>query len=301
MSDTVIDEALAPIVTGVDDRYVTPLHVLLESVAVAHGQAAGPRVVVLHAGLSSQNQAQLKAHAARVGLPFEFRAVQPPARDFPISGWVSEAVYLRLAIGEALAELPRALYLDTDTIVLRDLRLLLATQLSGGLPVAAVRDPQNPVLGLGIALPGWSELGLPAEREYFNSGVMLLDLDSCRERRIFERARDFLLRHPTNIRFWDQDALNWSVDDDWQRLDRHCNTFALSPLVARGGFVHYAEAVVPLVELVAAEPMASILHFAGPDKPWRPGYPPGPVRDLYHRYLDAVTEGVRGDGQARNG
>ncbi len=294
------DPSMATIVTSVDDGYATPLRVLIESTAASHGEAVtGLHIVVLHANLSSKKRDQLQVDAARVGLSLEFRAVRPTEQAFPISGWVSDAVYLRLAMGEALPEVSRALYLDSDTIVLRDLRPLLARPLSGA-PLAAVRDPQNPVLGLGIALPGWKELGLPGDREYFNSGVMLMDLDACRRCRIFERARDFLVEHPASVRFWDQDALNWSVGESWCRLEREWNTFALTPLIERGGFVHYAESVMPLAELIADEATAAVLHFAGPDKPWRASYPPGPVLDLYRRYQRTITERAARDGPSPN-
>lgn len=294
------DPSLATIVTGVDDGYATPLRVLIESLASAHGKAVTRlEMVVLHASLASEKRDQLKVDAARVGLSLEFRAVHATEHEFPVSGWVSDAVYLRLAIGEALPEASRALYLDSDTVVLRDLRPLLARRLNGA-PLAAVRDPQNPVLKLGIALPGWKELGLPGGREYFNSGVMLMDLDACRRCRIFERARDFLAEYPASVRFWDQDALNWSVGENWHRLEREWNTFALTPLIERGDFVHYAESVMPLAELIADETTAAVLHFAGPDKPWRASYPPGPVLDLYRRYQRTITERAARDGPSPN-
>ncbi len=294
------DPSLATIVTGVDDGYVTPLRVLIESLASSHGTAVTRlEMVVLHASLAPEKRDQLTMDAARVGLSLEFRAVRPTEHAFPVSGWVSDAVYLRLAMGEALPEKSRALYLDSDTIVRRDLRPLLARRLNGA-PLAAVRDPQNPVLKLGIALPGWKELGLPGDREYFNSGVMLMDLDACRRCQIFERARDFLVDHPGSVRFWDQDALNWSVGESWQRLEREWNTFALTPLIERGDFVHYAESVMPLAELVADEATAAVLHFAGPDKPWRASYPPGPVLDLYRRYQRTITERAACDGPSPN-
>jgi UDP-D-galactose:(glucosyl)LPS alpha-1,3-D-galactosyltransferase len=220
----------------------------------------------------------------------ELRAVPAGAAGYPVSGWVSDAVYLRLTIGEVIVDEPVVLYLDADTIVLDDLRPLLRHPMAG-MPVAAVRDPQNPIIGRGIALPGWSQLGIAEGREYFNSGVMLLDLAECRRRGIFERSHRFLLEHPDMVTLWDQDALNWALEDQWLRLGRRWNTFALSPLVQRGGYVHDdAEPFMPLEQLLADEPAAAVLHFAGPDKPWKPDYPPGPICQTYQHFLEATLK-----------
>lgn len=287
-----------PIVCGVDDRYTQTLCVLFESLAAAHPTCtADLRLIVLHCQLSNSSQRRIRFHAERLGLPVQLRAVPAPDYRYPVSGWVSDAVYLRLSIPDAVGDEPAVLYLDADILVMRDLRPLLRRAMSGA-PVAAVRDPQNPLLGQGIAMPGWHELGLPADREYFNTGVMLLDLDQCRQRGIFECARRFLSDHPGSVRFWDQDALNWSVGDDWLRLERTWNSFALSPLAQRADFVHYAERVIPLAQLIADEQTAAVLHFAGPDKPWDNGYPEGRIRDLYRRFLESMT---KGEGDAAPG
>ncbi|MYW02322.1 glycosyltransferase family 8 protein [Streptomyces sp. SID3343] len=282
-----MNASLPPIVCCVDDRYVRPLTVLLESLAAVPGHR-GLRLLVLHEALSADKGTLLRRHGDRLGLDVVLRPVTPEGSG-PVSGWVSEAVYLRLAIGDALGEeYPKVLYVDVDTLVVGDLRPLLRTELDGR-ALGAVRDPQNPVVGSGIALPGWAELGLPQGRDYFNSGVMLLDLEQCRAQGLFRRARRFLTEHPEHVRLWDQDALNVAADDRWTRLQRRWNTVALSPLAAHPDYRHdEAEPHSPLAMLLADEPRASILHFAGPLKPWREEYPASPLRDAYRNHLDRV-------------
>jgi lipopolysaccharide biosynthesis glycosyltransferase len=273
----------APVVCGVDEGYVLPFRVLLRSIAAAHPLGSAPRVIALHRGLACEARTVLHTEAEHLGLDFCMCETSGARPGYPVSGWVSDAVYLRLEIPDVLDGTDTALYLDADTVVLRDLRPLLTTSLKGR-PLAAVRDPQHPVIGTGIALPGWRELGLPEGRDYFNSGVMLMDLRACRP--VAQRCRDFLRERPQHVRFWDQDALNWALGDQWLRLPRTWNTFALSALHAHHQFtVMNNEAVMPLPVLLADESTASILHYAGPDKPWREGYPPGRVTDLYRSLL----------------
>jgi UDP-D-galactose:(glucosyl)LPS alpha-1,3-D-galactosyltransferase len=277
-----------PIVCGVDQNYLAPLHALMSSLAVAHPEArARPRLIVLHQQLAASCQLEVVRRADALGLEVDLREVAPPDDRYPLSGWISNAVYLRLSVADAIDDESTVLYLDADTMIRDDLGPLLSTDL-GGTMLAAVRDPQNPLIGHGIALPGWEALGLPACQEYFNSGVMLLNLPQCRRQGLFEKAREFLLEHPGCVRFWDQDALNWAAADQWMRLDRRWNTVALSPLAGNKGFVHHAEAVLPLSTLLDDEKTAAVLHFAGPDKPWNDDYPQGPIRNAYRALLDSA-------------
>lgn len=279
-----------PIVCGIDNAYVVPLCALMASIAAIHApEAERPRMIVLHTAMSRSADRTVTSCGELLGLDVELRRVPSVPARYPVTGWVSAAAYLRLALPEAVPDQPVVLYLDADTLVLRDLRPLLHQPLDGA-PLAAVRDPQNPIVGTGIALPGCDRIRVPRGREYFNSGVMLLDLTACAELGVFERARRFLTEFPGEIRLWDQDALNVAVDDRWQRLDRCWNTFAMSALAAQPGFFHHtAEPVMPLVDLLADEYTAAVLHFAGPVKPWHDDFPPVPLRTLYRRFLPAVA------------
>jgi lipopolysaccharide biosynthesis glycosyltransferase len=178
----------------------------------------------------------------------------------------------------------RVLYLDSDMLVLGEIERLLRADLSG-LPIGAVQDSQHPVVGKGISLPGWRDLGIDEGRPYFNSGVLLMDLEHEDQSEIVAKALDVLQYKPEAIMFWDQDALNYAVDGRWKQLDARWNTLAISPLVGLPGFLHDAgEETFPLPTLIAREPRARILHFAGPAKPWTADYPDGPMKDLYRTF-----------------
>ncbi|MFH8387179.1 glycosyltransferase family 8 protein [Kitasatospora sp. NPDC018058] len=282
---------LPALVCGVDDGYARPLRTLMHSIAAAHPDTVGElRLIVLDQQISAANRKAILRDADRTGLRTELRLAPLTDPRYPVSDWVSGAVYVRLAIPEVIPDERRVLYLDADTLVLGDLRPLLRQSLDGR-PIGAVRDPQNPVIGRGIQLPGWDQLGIPYGRDYFNSGVMLIDLDRCRRLGVFERSRQFLSEHPDKVRFWDQDALNWAVDDNWQRLERRWNTFAMSPQAAQPGFIHYAEADSPLAQLLQDEKTAALVHFAGPDKPWQDTYQASSLRDTYRLFHDYVPDG----------
>ncbi|MFV2084998.1 glycosyltransferase family 8 protein [Micromonospora sp. LOL_021] len=285
---------LPPIVCAIDDGYATPLQALMRSLAAAHPDAVGElHLLVVHHRLSQGSRTALTRVADELGLPIRLVAADGITAPGPVSGWVSPAVYLRLQLAELLDLDGVILYLDADVLAVADLRPLLRRPLHGA-ALAAVRDPRNPLVGGGIALPGWRRLGVPAGRDYFNSGVMLMDLGQCRRTGLFERAARFLADFPDEVRLWDQDALNVAADDQWLRLDRRWNTFVLSPLVDQPGFVHTdTEPVMPLAQLLDDEHTAAVLHFAGSDKPWLPGYPAGPALQRYRSFLLATSEASR--------
>lgn len=280
------EPTLPPVVFAADDNYARPLCAALRSLAAsnaAHLDAL--RVIVLHTSLSPSTARLLTAHAADVGLNLRLRRVDMDADTYPMHGWASSATYLRLALPDVLSDHDRAVYLDCDLLVLGDLAPLLTTDL-GGAAIGAVEDVMNPVLGCGIGMPGWAELGLEADRRYFNCGVLVLDLDACRE--LFARALWFLANKPQHVFFWDQDALNWAADDQWFRLDRRWNMVALSAMLKMFGTPPCESEMAPLPVLLDDEKNARILHYAGPGKPWNDDYPPGPARDRYAAVLDAV-------------
>lgn len=274
-----------PIVFGVDDRFTVALSVALRSlVAHDHAGLANTEVIVLHEELSPASIRRLRCHGEALGSRLRLVRHELPDRAYNLSRGATRANYLRLVMDRALPDHGRALYLDSDVLVLGDLTPLLATDL-GGHPVAAVRDPFHGVYRHGSVLPGWEGLGIPPDREYFNSGVMLLELETCRRERLFDHALRFLEERPDCIRWWDQDALNWAVEDRWLRLSRSWNTPPASALVTAGRVCYTMEDVIPLRTLVDEEPAARIMHFMTRVKPWALDFPRSPARRLYARFL----------------
>ncbi|MET1041701.1 MAG: glycosyltransferase [Acidimicrobiales bacterium] len=192
-----------------------------------------------------------------------------------MSDWISSAAYLRLDLIHACGEAGRAIYLDCDLVGLGDLQPLLDAET--GPILAAVQDPGQPHLGEGEAIPGFEHLGIPRGREYFNTGVMVIDVQAWRDEEIAERCRTFLVESPQHARFWDQDALNVVLEDRWLRLPSELNAFPVSAFPE--WFDEPARAA-----LHKTEEAALILHFNGPIKPWTDQFPHGHARRTYHRY-----------------
>lgn len=122
----------------------------------------------------------------------------------------SSATYYRLFFSYLLDNsISKLLYIDTDTLVVNNLKELYATDL-GKYPVGAVYDiyvKKNPTIGIEV------------EGKYFNAGVLLINLDEWRKQEISEKTIEFLLKYPEKILYVDQDALNFVLINNWYPLD----------------------------------------------------------------------------------
>ncbi|GIF08230.1 glycosyltransferase family 8 protein [Actinoplanes siamensis] len=264
---------LAPIVCCLDQRYIVAFCVLLESLARGNPDSVPDlRVVVLHEGLPADGVDRITAHARRLGLRLDCIRIDAPderypsTTDGPHGDQLTRSIYLRLMIADVLRDVPRALYLDSDILIRRDIRPLLELPMDG-FAIAAAQDPIQPTLGEGYTLPGWREEGIPPSREYFNSGVLLLDLDVCRSQGVLDRAKKFLVDYPERAICLDQDALNWAVDDAWLRLDRYWNTYTAQAYASSTAGPERLTRV-PMEVVRRNEQECALLHFAGPRKPW---------------------------------
>jgi lipopolysaccharide biosynthesis glycosyltransferase len=123
-------------------------------------------------------------------------------------GHVTHHAYYRWLIPKLLPTARVALYLDVDVVVIGSLDELLETDVTG-VGVAAVKEPAKHKLEAFGVLPG----------DYFNSGVMLMNLDYWREHGVAETALAFAGEHPEALIAWDQCALNVALQGQVKYLD----------------------------------------------------------------------------------
>jgi lipopolysaccharide biosynthesis glycosyltransferase len=119
--------------------------------------------------------------------------------------------------------------------------------------LAAVPDLVVPLVSSRFGVAAHAELGLAAEAEYFNAGVLLIDLNRWREERVGKAALRYLRRYRGRVAFLDQEALNAVLVGKWTPLDARWNW---NPLFNRLGSreLYYDDFCV--------------LHFSGNLKPW---------------------------------
>lgn len=112
----------------------------------------------------------------------------------------SKAIYYRFLIPKILSKESCALYLDCDIIVNGSLKQLEAVQLES-FACAVVRDQMSNDKRILKRL----EIDTP----YFNSGVLLMNLEYWRQNEISAKLVNFIHDHSDSCIFPDQDALNY--------------------------------------------------------------------------------------------
>lgn len=177
--------------------------------------------------------------------------------DLKITAHASAANYFRLLAPDILPEtLGKVLYLDSDLIVNAPIDELFNSDITN-YPLAACGDK---------VIATKQRLQLQGNY-YFNSGVMLMNLDYWRREKLGLKAIDFIRSNPDMIILWDQDALNKIVDGNFINLNRKWNS---------------------LVDLYANQsqvtPDSIIIHFVGSLKPWH-SWCLDSQKEIYWSYL----------------
>lgn len=228
------------------------------------------RFDVVHDGsLSSSDIEGLRIVANGSNGGIEFHSVGPSNLEgLPTTSEFGNVVWLRLYLPEILAGVSKVLYLDTDTFVAGRLTELWQTPLQDA-PLAAVANVVEPpfrshVAALGVSYPGG----------YFNSGVLLLNLELMRAEGSLEQLLRFALDHREELVWPDQDVLNAVFVNRWLALHPRFN--------AQSVLWHPAEWAVEVFDEQAlrdATRAPVVRHFEGRGlcKPWHymcpvPGY-----------------------------
>jgi lipopolysaccharide biosynthesis glycosyltransferase len=254
---------LTPLVFAADESYAMPLATALRSIAEAKRTQDPLHVYILYNIFRDSTRRRVINSVPSTALSINWIHVDLRRFEaYPTGSYISLTTFARLMIPELLPRnISRVLYLDADILVLNDLEELQKSKLNGA-AVGAVLDRLDSRLKRGETL--WTE-DLPSVKNYFNAGVLVIDLERWRVNRISERAFDYLREYPRSP-LSDQDALNVVCDGAWAQLDPRWN------------FLNdHNSRITSMLQRPA------IIHFAGPMKPWQIG-----VRDPNGRLYDLV-------------
>lgn len=268
------------VVCSTDDGYALPLAVAIHSAARHLETGRRLRVFLLDAGLSPSVERRLLRAWRDVRVDAEvLRPDLSAVRGVAVPGYPSPGVYLRLLAPELLPDdVDRALYLDSDLVVLGDLARLWDTEL-GDHPLGAIQDQAIPFLDSERALPdvdplreilwsvrgvaNWEELALDPCGPYLNSGVLLMDVASWRREGISRRLLDCLREQREHAGMPDQYVLNVVFAGRWLPLDMRWNA---SPSLLAHRAPERSPFDAETLDRVRGGPW--IIHYVGALKPW---------------------------------
>jgi lipopolysaccharide biosynthesis glycosyltransferase len=255
------------LVLGADDTFTMPMAVTLHSGLHHIDRSRSVVVYLFYASLSAVDKEHVRQVAESAHPRVQLVWCTPRAeamQSLRTTRQYSAAIYYRLLIPDTLPQaVTRAIWLDSDMIVRRDLASLWDLDLRGH-PVAGVANFSEPTLG--AALPARAAaLGLSQDAAYLNSGLLVMDLDRWRSTGLSSRIFSFLTNEGDTLTCPDQDALNLMLAGDGLRLDPIWNVQLLT-LESYGREVRDPAARRLHQDQLLHE--AAVLHYTGRRKPW---------------------------------
>lgn len=247
-----------------DDNYVQPFYVLLTSIFINNKSSN----IVIHSitsGIDEQEKNKISKYVSANQAKIHFYEIHSSLlQNFPIpkETYITLAGYYRLFFPLIVPrQVARIVYLDTDTLVVGDLGDLYNIQPVN--PIAAVVDAE---------MPFRADLELENKDSYFNSGVLVIFIDQWISQNITEKASSFITENRADLLYPDQDALNYAVRKNWQKLDPRFNVMPFDiPPSSDDAPDAFLEGKV-------------VIHYAGNYKPWGIGRPK--LKKVYKDYHD---------------
>lgn len=250
---------------SINDKYVTYAYVMLTSLFFHH--VAHPvTVYILQSDLTEESKKRLYSLGEQwqqeiIFIPVSLEQALAGAHQdeeekaaalLPTTESWSIEMYYRLLLGELLpAELKRVLYLDVDTIVNQNLSEFYFQDMEG-MELAAADD----LMIQGNFSPKQQALFQDIGNiRYFNSGVLLYDLEKIRKQYTFATYINAARQYNYRLTNPDQDLLNYVHAGKVKYVDNtRYNLFSQTAELEYGGYDYVRSKGV-------------IIHFAG-RKPW---------------------------------
>ncbi len=198
---------IIPIFYACDNHFVKYTVVSLQSMMSNASKDRQYRVHILHVDIEKELQEKVKAMAEE---NFEICFVNVMehldriSEMLPIRDYYSKTTYYRMFIAEMFPEYEKAIYIDSDTVVLGDVAELYDYSLGENYVGAAHEQAMVQVDVYGQ----YVEKALGIDRnQYFNAGMLLINCKEFRENKILEKFIE-LLGVYTFVVTQDEDYLN---------------------------------------------------------------------------------------------
>lgn len=188
---------------------------------------------------------------------------------------ITISAYFRLFVGKIFSEYKKILYLDCDLVLTQDIARLFSMDINE-YPIAAVPDVtiSNSLYTTGFNQGAWNyfkkymqeNLGFVSQKTYFNSGVMIIDIDKFNEIEL-----DYLidLAKRNNKFFHDQNVLNAAFENNYYQLPAIWNFQWNIKFHSTNGCY---KSMLPNDILALYEDydiMPAIIHYTSHEKPWK--------------------------------
>lgn len=204
------------------------------------------RVIILHDGLNLANRTRLRNLVTK-NVAIQFKKItnnlhlkilvrycshRKGAGDF----FSSAAYYYRFFVPSLFKKYTKCVYIDSDTVLLRDIGELFDTKLDGNV-VAAMVDPKV------SAVPEFKDyvencLDIPAT-QYVNSGVLVMNTRRMRKIHYLQTMIDLITKYDADLVAPDQDYMNTILRGKIKHLSKYWNMEPQTKMPKAAGLIHY--------------------------------------------------------------
>ena len=201
-------QEIIPIFFAVDNEYIPFLAVTLQSI-VEHSTEENYYVIkILCTNISEENKEKINKYT-KDNISIEFvdlnYYIEKIKNKLYTRDYFSMTTYFRLFISNLYPQYNKAIYLDSDIVLLTDVAELYKEDIGDNL-VGAVRDDiiqQNEVFQEYVE----KVVGVSSYKNYFNAGMLIMNLDELRKNKFQEKFL-YLLENVKYSVVQDQDYLN---------------------------------------------------------------------------------------------
>lgn len=259
---------------GTDNNYVQHMGCCIASILANSKPGENLHFYILDGGVSDENKRRVECLKKIAPCEIEWKSPDlSQLEGCPEIAQLLKSAYLRLLLPEVLPEIDKILYLDCDIIVTTSLMELWNLDFHDH-SLCAVQDICEYIHNDNV-LKYTQRLNL---KQYFNSGVMLLNLKRLRENNQFRHALLWAKENKELVCCADQDALNVVFKDDCHYLPFRWNC----QIMPKFWKDFLPDVMDEEIKQLLLHPMG-IIHFIA-EKPWFYFYHNRAGR-LYWKYL----------------
>ncbi|HHY53308.1 MAG TPA: glycosyltransferase family 8 protein [Clostridiales bacterium] len=258
----------------INANYRYPFKVMLHSFFVSNPHVKDLTIYLLHSHIPSQQLEELERCCAVYHAKLIPIAVDPSLfENAPTNKRYPKEMYYRLLSPLILPEhVDRVLYLDPDTLIINPIQSLWEMDLQGNAFAAASHT------GLTEMANGINFARLSIDHEYFNTGIMLIDLAQARKIVKADDIFQCVSKYEKILILPDQDVFNVLYGDQ---------TLPVDDVIWNYDVRNYSKYVIRSkgkYDWNWVMHNTAILHFCGKNKPWN-NESKNPFVILYRHYM----------------
>ena len=216
-----------PIFIAIDDNYVPFTAVAITSIKEHANKSVNYSLYIMSEGLNEENKLQLNRLQSEnvkinyVDLTEKIKSIKNEMQ-LSLRDYYTVSIFYRLFIPSMFPNIDKAIYIDSDIVLLTDIAKLFDEDIDGYL-LGAITD-QVVAYNESFCYYTVNALGIKP-KEYFNSGVLVMNLSQFRNQKLEEKFIKILTTYNPPTVAPDQDYLNVLcngkvkyLSDGWDRM-----------------------------------------------------------------------------------